>query len=142
MQLLKTQFQLNGFDYRQVERSATAAIYSQNADSSPSTHPAYEVVKVRVAPAENLFGKDMPEREVYPPSTAWGTAGWTYSGANALAEARQKFASLTHPKPETPVWRTLGDDGSSDPYLPTNPPQEFVVVPEGLTILLETNRKG
>ena len=102
MQPLKTQFRCNGFDYQQCERSPLAAIYRQSDDSS--NRLSYEVVKIRVAPAANVFGEDLPEREVYPPSSAWGTSGWTYSGENALAHARRKFESLSIiPHPSQPT---------------------------------------
>jgi len=87
MQLLKTQFTHDGFTYQQIDRSDTAAIYSQGADS-------YEVVRIRISPAECLFGKDFPERECYPPTSAWGTSGWTYSGPTGLEDARKRFESL------------------------------------------------
>jgi hypothetical protein len=82
---LKLQFDWNQYWYDQLERTATSAIYSQF--DSEDKLVAYEVVRIRVAPPEQVMGKSYPLREVYPGTNQWGSYGWT---CRSLAEARAK----------------------------------------------------
>jgi hypothetical protein len=85
MQLLKTSFTLPGFQYTQVWRNGSFAIYEQRT-KQVSAYLRYEVVRIRIRKAQTLpGGKDLPEREVYPRSEAWGHDGFT---CHSLAEAR------------------------------------------------------
>jgi len=40
-------------------------------------------------------GKTTPEKEAFPPSSAWGQQGWT---CFTLPEAETLFATLQHPE--------------------------------------------
>lgn len=75
MQLLPEQFMKNTFDYQQIERNAITAIYSQSLDGEVL---AYEVIRVTVAAAGEVFGAMLPEREVMPGNEQWGIRGFTF----------------------------------------------------------------
>jgi hypothetical protein len=59
----------------------------------------FEVIRIKIAPAETKFGKFYPERELYPPSAKnssdWVDVAWFPHG---LAEPRMKPVLLT-PQP-------------------------------------------
>jgi hypothetical protein len=40
-----------------------------------------------------MFGKHYQEREAYPPSSLWGSDGWSYLKSE-LAKAEKKFRNL------------------------------------------------
>jgi hypothetical protein len=87
MQLLPTKFKKQGFDYEQIERNALTAIYSQNLDGEIR---AYEVVRITVAPAGEIMGNPVVEREMLPGNEQWGIRGWTYWDLEkARARARE-----------------------------------------------------
>jgi hypothetical protein len=79
----------SGYDLTLVERGAFWAIYRKSKDGYHNPH--FEVVVIEVRPAETMpTGSELPEREVYPNSEAWGQLGWT---CNTLKRARA-IASL------------------------------------------------
>lgn len=88
MQVLPISFKKNGFDYFQVERNALTAIYSQSLDGEVK---AYEVIRVIVAPAGEIMGNPVPEREIMPGNEQWGIRGWTYW---KLEDARKRAREL------------------------------------------------
>lgn len=88
MQLLPEHFKKNGFEYNLVERSSMTAIYSQSLDGDLL---AYEVIRVTVAPAGEIMGNPVVEREILPGNEQWGIRGWTYWD---LAKARTRASEL------------------------------------------------
>ncbi len=74
------------FRYAQLARQGSVAIYSQMHKASGIVR--YETVVLRVFPATTFpSGKSFPEREGYPPATAWGQRGWSfYTRADAQAQ--------------------------------------------------------
>lgn len=88
MEKLKEQFRKHGYDYSMVNRSDIAAIFQQ---SDAGKVIAFEVIKVRISKACHTFGKDYPEREIYPGDNEWGLYGWTYK---TLADAQARFNQL------------------------------------------------
>jgi hypothetical protein len=88
MQLLPEKFKKQGFDYEQIERNALTAIYSQSLDGQVM---AYEVIRVTVAPAGEIMGNPVVEREIMPGSEQWGIRGWTYWD---LEKARDRAKEL------------------------------------------------
>jgi hypothetical protein len=63
----------------QLYRSGQFALYEARNDRGVLT--SFEVIKIRVKPAQTLFGRDYPAREVYPSSAKnnrdWGSQAWT-----------------------------------------------------------------
>ena len=57
----------------------------------------YEVIIIKVLPAETIVGRDYPEREAYPSSAKnsddWGNIAWSY-GRSQLKDALERFNGL------------------------------------------------
>ncbi len=88
MTTIPTRFSRAGFDYEQVKRNGLNAIFAQKCKG---TVIAYEVVQIKVAPPERMFGKDYPEREVYPGNEEWGSIAWSCS---MLERALERYSGL------------------------------------------------
>jgi hypothetical protein len=52
-----------------LSRTKKKAIYYRNDG-------CYEVFKISISPAATIFGKDYPEREVYPGNEDFGFSAW------------------------------------------------------------------
>jgi hypothetical protein len=65
----------NGFDYVQVLRGKRSCIYEQKVTPRISY---YEVFLIVIKPERSLFGKTLPEREVFPKDEDFGFTAWTY----------------------------------------------------------------
>jgi len=89
---LGTTFTKNGFHYELVMREGNVALFKQRLRPGAGCL-AYEVIRIRVAEATTIMGKDVPRREVGPSNSEWGTHGWTYP-ADDLPRAKAKFAAL------------------------------------------------
>jgi len=75
MRPLPRNFRRNGFTYTRVLLIGRSVIYKQQV----TPHLAYyEVFWIRVRPEEELFGKTIPEREVFPSNEDFGTRAWAY----------------------------------------------------------------
>ena len=92
---LPTKFDSGGFRFQQMRRHGKVALFSKT--KLGHSHPTYEVVIIQTHPAERIFGRDLPQREVMPPSETWGTLGWSDSDLgsalnrfNRLVESRSK----------------------------------------------------
>jgi hypothetical protein len=77
MQLLETEFQESGFAFRQIDRDGDVAIYEKQWLGKVDAAIGYEVIVIQRKPAQTLFGRKYPAREVYPASARWGEQGWT-----------------------------------------------------------------
>lgn len=82
MDKLKETFRKKGFDFKQVERTETWAIYEKSRDGQ---FLIYEVFKVVVIPERIMFGNKVLEHEAYPGDEAFGLWAWT---TPALERAR------------------------------------------------------
>jgi len=51
----------------------------------------YEVFKIKISKANTIFGKDYPEREIYPNSEDFGQCAWCY---NYKDLAEEKYRNL------------------------------------------------
>lgn len=47
---------------------------------------AYEVFRIRIEKAEEMFGKMYPEREVYPCNEDFGVSAWCYTDKELAVE--------------------------------------------------------
>jgi len=95
MQTLETELTYQNRTLRQLKRTGMIAIYEvRNAGEMLY---GYEVIKIKVAPEREVFGKLYPERELYPSSakesTDWGTIAWSF-GRNQKNEALAMFNGL------------------------------------------------
>jgi hypothetical protein len=80
MRTLATVVRYQGRALRQLKRVGSVAIY--DVRNAGNMLYGYEVIIIKVAPREEVFGKEYPERELYPSSTKnsedWGTLAWSY----------------------------------------------------------------
>ena len=78
MESLVESFEEGRYRYRQIERHGMLAIFEQQHKDNPRV-VRYEVVRIRIQRAHTWpDGTVTPEKEAYPPSSAWGTSGWTF----------------------------------------------------------------
>ena len=111
MQPIASTFTDRTFVYTQVERQGDVAIYEQRHKESDVTR--YEVVRIRVAPAHTWpNGTASPEREVYPGSGHWGSAGWTLY---RLSDAQALVQSLTATSGEHEATAPPGEPAQDTP---------------------------
>jgi hypothetical protein len=78
------------FLLRQVRKEGHIALYEKSKDGQPR---GFEVVVLRIRPAETLFGRSYPLRESYPSNEDWGIYGWSYA-ATDLKGAQRRFERL------------------------------------------------
>lgn len=88
MLTLSKKIRKNGFDYVQVLRGKRSCIYEQKVTSKISY---YEVFLIVVKPEKIIFGKILPDREVFPKNEDFGLAAWSY---RTLMMAKKKFDEL------------------------------------------------
>lgn len=107
-QKLPATFTKNGYCYRMVARTPTAAIYEQRFRSGGLA--AYEVIRVRRRAEKRIGITILPAREVLPSNEEWGRWGWTFSGNDALQAAKAKMYAQHDktPKIETPPTHKCG----------------------------------
>jgi hypothetical protein len=82
---LQFPFIRDGFTHELLERHGLICLVKR----SKPTHWHYEVVRLKIRPAEERFGKWYPERESYPSNEEWGTYGFTYLSTE-LERARKR----------------------------------------------------
>lgn len=91
MEPLAFPFRSRGFLHELFAREGLYCLVKRTKEG----HSHFEVVKLNVYPQEERFGKLYPEREGYPSSGQWGSAGWTYLFKDEdKARARLKELSL------------------------------------------------
>jgi hypothetical protein len=90
MRLLEKTIRKNGYEYRLVAKGEKAFIYEQWDDEDNFT-VAYEVFRLKVSKAKEVFGDIMPEREVFPGNGDFGVWAWTYRN---LEKAYEKYNQL------------------------------------------------
>ena len=67
-----------------IHRKGGIAIYKRSDD-------VYEVFKVKVSPAAEIFGKQYPEREAYPANEEFGLTAWCFTDRE---RAMRRFETL------------------------------------------------
>lgn len=87
---LGSTYKKNTFHYELVTRDGDLAIFKQQLRPGVGCL-AFEVIRIRVAPALTIMGKDVPEREIAPSNEDFGSYGWSYP---TLAKAKGKYHEL------------------------------------------------
>jgi len=88
MNTIQPSFTERGFNFTLVERKGQIALYHR---CKPGGSGHWELVRLRVAAPTVIYGREYPEREVYPRSEAWGTDGFTFV---SLELAKARFAEM------------------------------------------------
>jgi hypothetical protein len=87
---LPTQFRRDSFDYRQIAREGSAAIYEQTWSGCSEPSVGYDVIRVRYRDGFHIGGRFVEAAEVYPNCEAWGVDGWTFQDeAAAIRKLRE-----------------------------------------------------
>jgi hypothetical protein len=89
---LKTQFRLDGFDYRQIVREGACAIYEQTWAGCPNPHVRYEVIRIRRREGFHIGKRFIEPAEVYPNSESWGVDGFTFTDKDAAFTKLREIA--------------------------------------------------
>jgi hypothetical protein len=116
MQTLATALKTQNRTLRQLKRTGLIAIYDVRNEGQMLY--GFEVVKIKVAPEAEIFGKQYPERELYPSSAKesadWGTVAWSF-GTTQKRQALAMFNGLvknsSKPARHSPATQ-LDDQGS------------------------------
>jgi hypothetical protein len=78
MESLVESFEEGRYRYRQIDRQGSLAIFEQRHKDNPRV-VRFEVIRIRIQRAHTWpDGTTTPEKEAYPPSSAWGRDGWTF----------------------------------------------------------------
>jgi hypothetical protein len=95
MEALATELTFQGRTLRQLKRIGRIAIYEVR--NRGNLLYGYEVIEIKIAPAEEICGRFYPEREVYPSSAKnspdWGSIAWSF-GAQSKKRAFALFNGL------------------------------------------------
>ncbi len=76
--ILAKAFNARGFNFEQIKRKGNIALYRKAKEGEGGLVESFEVIKIRTRKAAKLpSGKSLPQREIYPASSDWGTYGWT-----------------------------------------------------------------
>lgn len=95
LRVLDTAFSIDGYDFRQLHRDGSVALFEKRKPNH--SRPSYEVIIIQRKAAGDVFGKEMPAREVMPRPEDWGTFAWTEV---TLEKARQRFNALVEQQKE------------------------------------------
>jgi hypothetical protein len=88
---LATVLKARGRILRQIERQGLVALYDVRAPGDRLY--GYEVIRIKIKPPAEAFGRLYPEREAYPADEDWGTRAWSYP-RNGLEAAKEHFEAL------------------------------------------------
>lgn len=113
MQLLKENIRKNGYDYRLLKKGERAFIYEQ-WDDEDHFIVAYEVFRLKISKAKEVFGEIMPEREVFPGNEDFGVWAWSYRN---LEKSYEKYNRLESGEEDLSDTLSEGSEGdlSEDP---------------------------
>lgn len=89
METIPEKFTTNGYRFERLDRTGMIALFRRY---KPGGSDTFELVRIRVADASQIYGRDYPEREVYPGAEKWGTDGFTLTSEK---EARKRFTVMS-----------------------------------------------
>ncbi len=114
VEVLATEFKSGGFEFKQMRRHGKVALFLKAKRGH--SHTTYETVIIQTHPAERVFGRDLPDREVMPSSETWGTQGWSDSDLERALARYNRLAAICS-KPNFP----LAGSSASASETPGNP---------------------
>jgi hypothetical protein len=91
MQILEVELRVQNRTLKQVKREGMVALYELHGANGLLY--GYEVILVRVLPAQEIMGRQYPEREAFPANESWGKEGWSY-GVSQKQDAKRCFEQL------------------------------------------------
>jgi len=105
MQLLKTSFRKNGYNYELLKREGTVCLFEQFKSIGSTRY--YEVLIVRLLKERYINKKKIPAREALPSNNMFGVYGWGY---DTLEMAQQKKITLLNVKNASTAAKKLVSD--------------------------------
>ncbi len=94
--LLEKEFRRGGFQYHQIARTGSTAIYEQAWPGCAEPSPSYEVVRIRQREGFQIGNRFVNAAEIYPNSEAWGVDGFTFTDWD---KAWDKFFEMSLEEP-------------------------------------------
>ena len=88
MKRLATELTVQNRSLRQIKREGRVALYELYGANGMLYD--FEVVRIKIHPAEVINGRTYPEREGYPSNEDWGNLAWSH-GRNHRDEAFECF---------------------------------------------------
>jgi hypothetical protein len=109
---LKLTLRHSDHELKQAWSDKTHAVYQHFG--SRGQFIGWEAILIKVAPARRIFGKDYPEREVYPSNKDFGryalSVGAQYDLEYAIEKAKTlKVQQLSPEGPAKPIWNGYGN---------------------------------
>jgi hypothetical protein len=89
MNPIPEKFRSDRFDFQLLRRQGDVALFSKQKPQH--SRPTFEVVVIQRRPAERIFGRNLPNREVMLSNESWGALGWSFSD---FASAKARFDQL------------------------------------------------
>ena len=89
MKTLETELKVQNRTLRQIKREGRVALYELYGANEMLY--GYELIIIKVHPAQTIQGRDYPEREGYPANEDWGTLAWSFG-----SEQREKAHEIYH----------------------------------------------
>lgn len=86
--------QNGGHKYRQVWRNERCAVYEQHGHYDQLL--GYEAILIKHQEAKRVFGKDYPDKELYPTSEDWGKYGKTCDSIEEAKKAALNMVRANH----------------------------------------------
>jgi len=96
MNTIPSVFTERGFNFTQIARDGMIALYHRG---KPGGTGHYELVRLSVAHAAKIYGREYPEREVYPHSEKWGIDGFTILSRETALE---RFTEMVNARDREP----------------------------------------
>ena len=84
MKTLEPQFTDRGFNFTQVVRRGDLAVFHKKRVDGVAE--CWETVRIGRHNGYKIGGKAIAPAETFPPSSAWGSQGWTYSDEGAALD--------------------------------------------------------
>jgi hypothetical protein len=98
MKPLSTVISHDGRTLRQLKRTAKCAIY-ELIGRQKLTY-GYEVIRIRVKKEQEVFGRMIQQREVYPSDSAFGRLAWSF-GCQHRRQAFERYEAMVRTERES-----------------------------------------
>jgi len=87
MRPLPTKFTDRGWDFQQLKRDGSIVLFRKTKTPVGGKQiETFEIIKINENKERECHGSFLCARESYPPSTAWGTSGWSTSSHERAEE--------------------------------------------------------
>jgi hypothetical protein len=100
MQLIPSTYWHSDYEFTLLHRTEKAAVYEcTNFRGAHAQKTGFEVHRIRIAPAGEYRGLQLPEREVLSTIREWGEFGWSYLSTDYKGALKRFNSIKTKPAP-------------------------------------------